>query len=164
MVLLASVPRPDPQEVERTAVSAIARNLESLLQRIRRPVKLVDHALEVFGQHYGQVTEPAARKAVKLLNSQGKPPPQYRGGPEEDSGDCGAAGCCRLTGAGPAAGEPGPHTGVKPRRAGDCTALVAEVKKWSHKDAVDEWLETEEQATRWHQMMRELSRTAQQLR
>lgn len=49
-------------------------------------------------------------------------------------------------------------------RAGDCTALVAEVKKWSHKDAVDEWLETEEQATRWHQMMRELSRTAQQLR
>ncbi|MER7315149.1 MULTISPECIES: hypothetical protein [Streptomyces] len=49
-------------------------------------------------------------------------------------------------------------------RAGDCTAFVAEVKKWSHKDAVDEWLETEEQATRWHQMMRELSRTAQQLR
>ncbi|MFE2760951.1 hypothetical protein [Streptomyces halstedii] len=75
MVLLASVPRPDPQEVERTAVPAIARNLESLLQRIRRPVKLVDHALEVFGQHYGQVTEPAARKAVKLLNSQGKTPP-----------------------------------------------------------------------------------------
>ncbi|MCW8215255.1 hypothetical protein [Streptomyces griseolus] len=74
MVLLASVLRPDPQEVERTAVPAIARNLESLLQRIRRPVKLVDHALEVFGQHYGQVTEPAARKAVKLLNSQGKTP------------------------------------------------------------------------------------------
>ncbi|MEU6242774.1 hypothetical protein [Streptomyces sp. NPDC047024] len=47
--------------------------------------------------------------------------------------------------------------------AGDCTSLVAEVKTWSDKDAVDEWFETEEQAARWHQAMRELSRTAQQL-
>ncbi|MGW3563544.1 three-Cys-motif partner protein TcmP [Streptomyces sp. NPDC000941] len=70
----ASLQRPDPATVEKEAVPAMARNLEKLLLRTRRPVKLVDHTLEVFGTYYGQVTEPAARKAVKLLHSQGKTP------------------------------------------------------------------------------------------
>ncbi|GAA0897901.1 MULTISPECIES: three-Cys-motif partner protein TcmP [Streptomyces violaceusniger group] len=69
-----SLKRPDPATVEKEAVPAMARNLEKLLLRTRRPVKLVDHTLEVFGTYYGQVTEPVARKAVKLLHSQGKTP------------------------------------------------------------------------------------------
>ncbi|RPK79757.1 hypothetical protein EES47_29335 [Streptomyces sp. ADI98-12] len=68
----ASVLRPDPKEVEQVAVPAIARNIEQLLRRRRGPVKLVDHTLEVMGQQYGQVTDPAVRKAVKLLYQQGK--------------------------------------------------------------------------------------------
>lgn len=64
--------RPDSEEMERAAVPHIAANLERLLARIRRPFKLVDYTLEVFGDFYGQVTEPAARKAVRLLNEQGK--------------------------------------------------------------------------------------------
>ncbi|MFB8443594.1 three-Cys-motif partner protein TcmP [Streptomyces niveus] len=71
---MASLTRPDPQEVENRAVPVIADNLEKLLLRTRRPVKLVDHTLEVFGDFYGQVTEPVARKAVRLLNEQGKTP------------------------------------------------------------------------------------------
>lgn len=66
--------RPDPQEVEARAVPEIAGNLEKLLLRARRPVKLVDHTLEVFGSFYGQVTEPVVRKAVRLLHDQGKTP------------------------------------------------------------------------------------------
>ncbi|MGX1916106.1 three-Cys-motif partner protein TcmP [Streptomyces phaeochromogenes] len=66
--------RPDPQEVENEAVLEIAANLEKLLLRTRRPIKLVDHTLEVFGSFYGQVTEPVARKAVRLLHDQGKTP------------------------------------------------------------------------------------------
>ncbi|MEU9983726.1 three-Cys-motif partner protein TcmP [Streptomyces sp. NPDC050856] len=71
---LASVTRPDPQEVETKAVPEIAENLAKLLARTRRPVKLVDHTLEVFGSFYGQVTEPVVRKAVRLLHEQGKTP------------------------------------------------------------------------------------------
>lgn len=66
--------RPDPEAVESKAVPEIADNLEKLLLRTRRPVKLVDHTLEVFGNFYGQVTEPAVRKAVRLLHDQGKTP------------------------------------------------------------------------------------------
>ncbi|MGY1503675.1 three-Cys-motif partner protein TcmP (plasmid) [Streptomyces sp. QTS52] len=66
--------RPDPEAVEGKAVPEIADNLEKLLLRTRRPIKLVDHTLEVFGSFYGQVTEPAVRKAVRLLHDQGKTP------------------------------------------------------------------------------------------
>ncbi|MFG2284009.1 three-Cys-motif partner protein TcmP [Streptomyces asoensis] len=66
--------RPDPQEVEARAVPEIADNLEKLLLRTRRPIKLVDHTLEVFGSFYGQVPEPVIRKAVRLLHEQGKTP------------------------------------------------------------------------------------------
>ncbi|MEV8289112.1 three-Cys-motif partner protein TcmP [Streptomyces niveus] len=66
--------RPDPNEVKARAVPVIANNLEQLLLRTRRPVKLVDHTLEIFGDFYGQVTEPTAREAVRLLHGQGKTP------------------------------------------------------------------------------------------
>ncbi len=69
-----SVSRPDPQDVAAKAVPAIAANLEQLLQRTRQPVKLVEHPLEIFGDFYGQVTEPAVRKAVKRLYAEGKTP------------------------------------------------------------------------------------------
>ncbi|MER6198086.1 three-Cys-motif partner protein TcmP [Streptomyces sp. NPDC001586] len=71
---MASVTRPDPKEVEARAVSRIAANLEKLLLETGRPVKLADHPLEIFGSFYGQVTEPAVRKAVQLLHGQGKTP------------------------------------------------------------------------------------------
>ncbi|MFE4703126.1 three-Cys-motif partner protein TcmP [Streptomyces sp. NPDC056738] len=71
---MASLTRPDPQEVEARAVPKIAENLEKLLARTRHPIKLVDHTLEIFGDFYGQVTEPVARKAVRLLHEQGKTP------------------------------------------------------------------------------------------
>ncbi|WP_331722833.1 three-Cys-motif partner protein TcmP (plasmid) [Streptomyces canus] len=66
--------RPDPKEVAVRAIPKIADNLEQLLLRIRRPVKLVDHTLEIFGDFYGQVTEPAVRRAVQRLHEQGKTP------------------------------------------------------------------------------------------
>ncbi|MFF3147436.1 hypothetical protein ACFVRU_38375, partial [Streptomyces sp. NPDC057927] len=66
--------RPDPEEVEKQAVPMIADNLDKLLLRTRRPIKLVDHTLEVFGEFYGQVTEPVVRKAVRFLHDQGKTP------------------------------------------------------------------------------------------
>ncbi|MGW2689619.1 three-Cys-motif partner protein TcmP [Streptomyces sp. NPDC001414] len=66
--------RPDPEQVALGAIPKIAENLETLLLRSRRPVKLVDHTLEIFGDFYGQVTEPAARKAVQRLHQQGKTP------------------------------------------------------------------------------------------
>ncbi len=69
----ASVLRPDPDVVEKEAVPVMAANLEQLL-RAGRPVKLVEHTLEVFGSYYGQVTEPVARKAVKYLHGEGKTP------------------------------------------------------------------------------------------
>lgn len=69
-----SVLRPDPETVEKEAVPAMAANLELLLQRSGRPVKLVEHTLEFFGAFYGQVKDPVARKAVKHLHSQGKTP------------------------------------------------------------------------------------------
>lgn len=71
---VASVTRPDPKEVEARAVPQIAENLARLLARTRRPVKLVDHTLEVFGSFYGQVTEPVVRQAVRLLHAQGVTP------------------------------------------------------------------------------------------
>ncbi len=71
---VASVTRPDPKEVETKAVPAIAENLATLLARIRRPIKVVDHTLEVFGSYYGQVTEPVVRQAVRLLHEQGRTP------------------------------------------------------------------------------------------
>ncbi|MEV7683247.1 three-Cys-motif partner protein TcmP [Streptomyces sp. NPDC088341] len=71
---MTSVTRPDPKEVESRAVPQIAANLEKLLARTRRPVKLVDHTLEIFGTFYGQVTEPVVRQAVRLLHEQGKTP------------------------------------------------------------------------------------------
>ncbi|MFC9625681.1 three-Cys-motif partner protein TcmP [Streptomyces sp. NPDC056930] len=67
-----SVVRPDPQEVTDAAVPARADNMERILHRQKRPFKLLDHTLDVFGAYYGQVTEPAARKAVKLLHSSGR--------------------------------------------------------------------------------------------
>ncbi|KNE83846.1 hypothetical protein ADZ36_02580 [Streptomyces fradiae] len=69
---MASVERPDPKEVESRAVRDVAANLERLLLRTQRPIKLVDHTLEIFGTYYGQVTEPVVRKAVRLLHDQGK--------------------------------------------------------------------------------------------
>ncbi|AGS73853.1 three-Cys-motif partner protein TcmP [Streptomyces collinus] len=71
---MTSMTRPDPKEVEARAVPEIAENLAKLLLRVRRPVKLVDHTLEVFGSFYGQVTEPAVRQAVRLLHEQGRTP------------------------------------------------------------------------------------------
>ncbi|WP_143645805.1 three-Cys-motif partner protein TcmP, partial [Streptomyces swartbergensis] len=71
---VASVTRPDPKEVEAKAVPEIAENLARLLARTRRPVKLVDHTLEVFGAFYGQITEPVVRKAVQRLHEQGGTP------------------------------------------------------------------------------------------
>jgi three-Cys-motif partner protein len=71
---MASVTRPDPKEVEAKAVPEIAENLAQLLARTQRPVKLVDHTLEVFGSFYGQITEPVVRKAVQLLYEQGGTP------------------------------------------------------------------------------------------
>ncbi|MFD0009188.1 three-Cys-motif partner protein TcmP [Streptomyces sp. NPDC127178] len=71
---VASVTRPDPKEVEAKAVPEIAKNLAELLARTRRPVKLVNHTLEVFGSFYGQVTEPVVRRAVQLLHEQGVTP------------------------------------------------------------------------------------------
>jgi three-Cys-motif partner protein len=71
---MASMTRPDPKEVEAKAVPEIAENLARLLARTRRPVKLVNHTLEVFGSFYGQVTEPVVRKAVQLLHEQGGTP------------------------------------------------------------------------------------------
>ncbi|WP_228925347.1 three-Cys-motif partner protein TcmP [Streptomyces sp. DH7] len=65
---------PDPKEVEAKALPEITANLEKLLIRSRRPVKLVDHTLEIFGSFYGQVTEKVARQAVRLLHEQGKTP------------------------------------------------------------------------------------------
>ncbi|MFD8254020.1 three-Cys-motif partner protein TcmP [Streptomyces werraensis] len=70
---VVSVLRPDPEVVEKEAVPVMAANLERLLAK-GQPVKLVDHTLEVFGSFYGQVTEPAARKAVKYLHEQGGTP------------------------------------------------------------------------------------------
>jgi three-Cys-motif partner protein len=74
LISLTSLTRPNPKDVEAKAVPAIAANLEKLLLRVRRPVRLVDYTLEIFGEYYGQVTEPAARKAVQLLHSDGKTP------------------------------------------------------------------------------------------
>ncbi|MEV8062333.1 three-Cys-motif partner protein TcmP [Streptomyces antimycoticus] len=71
---MASLERPDPKEVEAKAVPEIAENLAKLLARTQRPVRLVDHTLEVFGSFYGQVTEPVVRQAVRLLHQQGKTP------------------------------------------------------------------------------------------
>ena len=71
---MAAVTRPDPKEAEAKAVPQIAENLATLLARARRPVKLVDHTLEVFGSWYGQVTEPVVRQAVRLLHEQGGTP------------------------------------------------------------------------------------------
>ncbi|WP_256098621.1 hypothetical protein [Streptomyces agglomeratus] len=71
---VTSVTRPDPKEVEARAVPQIATNPEKLLLETGRPVKLVDHPLEIFGSFYGQVTEPVVRKAVQLLHGQGKTP------------------------------------------------------------------------------------------
>lgn len=71
---MASLTRPDPKEVEARAVPEIAKNLAQLLARTRRPVKLVEHTLDVFGAFYGQVTEPVVRRAVQLLHEQGGTP------------------------------------------------------------------------------------------
>ncbi|MEU7649249.1 three-Cys-motif partner protein TcmP [Streptomyces huasconensis] len=76
---MASVIRPDPKEVEAKAVPEIAENLAQLLTRNRRPVKLVEHTLEVFGSFYGQITEPVVRKAVQLLHEQGRTPSDGKG-------------------------------------------------------------------------------------
>ncbi len=67
-----SVVRPDPQEVIDAAVPAMADNMERILHQQKRAFKLLNHTLDVFGDYYGQVTEPAARKAVKLLHSSGR--------------------------------------------------------------------------------------------
>lgn len=37
-------------------------------------MKLVDHTLEIFGEYYGQVTEPAVRKTLRLLHERGRTP------------------------------------------------------------------------------------------
>jgi three-Cys-motif partner protein len=71
---MTSLSRPDPKEIEAQAVPAIADNLAALLARTGRPVKLVDHTMEVFGTFYGQITEPVVRQAVRLLHEQGKTP------------------------------------------------------------------------------------------
>ncbi|MFT2016505.1 hypothetical protein ACMA1D_11780 [Streptomyces sp. 796.1] len=47
--------------------------------------------------------------------------------------------------------------------AGDCAPLVDKVKTWCDKNTVDKWFETREHTAQWRQVMRELSRTAQQL-
>ncbi|GCD99664.1 three-Cys-motif partner protein TcmP [Embleya hyalina] len=76
----AEVLRPDPETIERAALPVIADNIERLL-REGRPVKLVDHTLEVFGDLYGQVTEPVVRKAIKLLHTQRRTPSNGKGSP-----------------------------------------------------------------------------------
>ncbi|MFF9244536.1 three-Cys-motif partner protein TcmP [Streptomyces sp. NPDC014776] len=74
-----SMLRPDPTVVEQEAVPVMAGNLEALL-RAGRPIRLVERTLELFGSYFGQVTEPAARKAVKYLHQQGKTPSTGVGG------------------------------------------------------------------------------------
>ncbi|WP_051813035.1 three-Cys-motif partner protein TcmP [Kitasatospora sp. MBT63] len=69
-----SLIRPDARALTAAAIPAIADNLEQLLRRHRRPIKLVDHTADVFGDYYGQVTEVAARAAVKHLHEQGRTP------------------------------------------------------------------------------------------
>ncbi|MEO3978014.1 three-Cys-motif partner protein TcmP [Streptomyces sp. CAU 1734] len=70
---VASMIRPDPQDVADAALPVIADNIERILNRQQqRPFKLLNHTLEVFGDYYGQVTEPAARNAVKLLHKSGR--------------------------------------------------------------------------------------------
>ncbi|MCZ4124998.1 three-Cys-motif partner protein TcmP [Streptomyces sp. H39-S7] len=68
-----SLIRPNPQEITDAAVPAMAENLAQLLTR-GKPFTLVDQTLDVFGQYYGQVTEPTARAAVKRLHEQGGTP------------------------------------------------------------------------------------------
>lgn len=68
-----SLIRPDPQEVMDAAVPVMAANLKQLVAR-GAPVTLVNHTLEVFGDYYGQVTETAARAAVKHLHRLGGTP------------------------------------------------------------------------------------------
>ncbi|MFJ5121353.1 three-Cys-motif partner protein TcmP [Kitasatospora sp. NPDC088548] len=70
---VVSLQRPDPQKVRDLAVPAMADNLARLLRR-GRTIRLVDHTLEVFGEYYGQVTETAARDAIKLLHRRGGTP------------------------------------------------------------------------------------------
>ncbi|MEU9338807.1 three-Cys-motif partner protein TcmP [Streptomyces sp. NPDC048290] len=67
-----SVTRPDPKEVEARALPQITKNLATLLAQTRRPFRLVDHTLAIFGPYYGQVTEPVVRRAVRLLYEQGR--------------------------------------------------------------------------------------------
>ncbi|MEU1503229.1 three-Cys-motif partner protein TcmP [Streptomyces sp. NPDC005732] len=76
---VTSVLRPDPEAVEKEAIPVLAANLETLL-RAGRPIKLVEHTLELFGSYFGQVTEPAARKAVKYLHKESKTPTTGVGG------------------------------------------------------------------------------------
>lgn len=63
--------QPDGEAIAKEAVPAIAANLERLLKS-HAQFKVVDHTREVFGEYYGLVTEPAVRKAIKLLHEQGK--------------------------------------------------------------------------------------------
>lgn len=72
--------RPDPEEVRARAVPAMADNMERLLHRRGgQPFELVDHTVEVFGEFYGQVTEPIARKALIALSKSGKAAPPVPG-------------------------------------------------------------------------------------
>lgn len=68
---VASVLRPDPTKVTDEAIPVMAANIERLLAK-HGAFALRDYTLEVFGDYYGQVTEPAARLAVKRLYQQGK--------------------------------------------------------------------------------------------
>lgn len=81
---MTSVRRPDPVVVRRAAVPAMAKNMAQLLAELGRGFKLVDHTMAVFGRFYGQVTEPAARQAVKLLYEQGRTASTGRGGKPRD--------------------------------------------------------------------------------
>ncbi|UKZ05340.1 three-Cys-motif partner protein TcmP [Streptomyces viridifaciens] len=77
---VATLQRPDPDHVRARAVPAMAANLAELL-RAGHPFKLVDHTLQVFGEHYGQVPETVARQAVKHLHGAGGTPSDGKGSP-----------------------------------------------------------------------------------
>lgn len=52
-----SVVRPDPQEATDAAVPAMADNMERILYQQKRPFKLLNHTLDVFGDCWVNATE-----------------------------------------------------------------------------------------------------------
>jgi three-Cys-motif partner protein len=63
--------RPSLATVESRAVPEVAHNLVGVLRQHAR-FRVVDHTLEEFGAHYGQVRETVVRDAIKSLHRDGR--------------------------------------------------------------------------------------------